>query len=84
MRSILALRDDGHAPCTHVTELIHAHLDDIDRRLAELVTTREALRALVGRAATTGPATCGADDIWLSRCRTLYGPPLPTGPPRLR
>ncbi|MFD5494066.1 MerR family DNA-binding protein [Streptomyces sp. GDS52] len=63
MRSILAQRDDGHAPCTHVTELIPAHLDDIDRRLAELVTTREALRALVGRTATTAPATCGADDI---------------------
>lgn len=32
------------APCIHVTELIPAHLDDIDRRMAELATTHEALR----------------------------------------
>jgi MerR family transcriptional regulator, copper efflux regulator len=68
IRSILAQRDDGHAPCTHVTELIPAHLDDIDRRMAELATTREALRALGGRTATTAPATCGADDI----CTSLH------------
>ena len=63
IRSILALRDDGHAPCSHVTGLIHEHLDDIDRRMAELATTRDALRALADRAATTDPAACAADDI---------------------
>lgn len=63
IRSILALRDDGHAPCTHVTGLIHEHLDDIDRRMAELAATRNALRALADRAATTDPTACGADDI---------------------
>ncbi|MER6994405.1 heavy metal-responsive transcriptional regulator [Streptomyces sp. NPDC000410] len=72
IRSTLALRDDGHAPCTHVTGLIHEHLDDIDRRMAELAATREALRALAARAATTDPAACGADDI----CTILK----PTGP----
>ncbi|WP_031511404.1 heavy metal-responsive transcriptional regulator [Streptomyces megasporus] len=63
IRSILALRDDGHAPCTHVTRLIHEHLDDIDRRTAELAATRKALWALADRAATTDPAACGQDDI---------------------
>lgn len=63
IRSILALRDDGHAPCTHVTGLINEHLADIDRRMAELAATREALRALADRAATTDPADCDADDI---------------------
>ncbi|MFE2283041.1 heavy metal-responsive transcriptional regulator [Streptomyces sp. NPDC059443] len=63
IRSILALRDDGHAPCTHVTGLIHEHLDDIDRRMAELAATREALRDLAARAAATDPATCSTDDI---------------------
>ncbi|MCM1951148.1 heavy metal-responsive transcriptional regulator [Streptomyces sp. G2] len=63
IRSILALRDDGHAPCTHVTGLIHEHLDDINRRMAELVATREALRDLAARAASTDPAACGVDDI---------------------
>ncbi|MFE1734462.1 heavy metal-responsive transcriptional regulator [Streptomyces bacillaris] len=63
IRSILTLRDDGHVPCTHVTDLIHEHLDDIDRRVAELAATREALRDLAARAATTDPAACSADDI---------------------
>ncbi|MEV7520365.1 heavy metal-responsive transcriptional regulator [Streptomyces sp. NPDC091371] len=63
IRSVLALRDDGHAPCTHVSTLIHAHLDDIDRRIAELTSARTALRSLADRAADTDPAACGADDI---------------------
>ncbi|MFD7124185.1 MULTISPECIES: heavy metal-responsive transcriptional regulator [Streptomyces] len=63
IRSILALRDDGQAPCTHVTDLIHEHLDDIDRRMAELAATRAALRGLAARAATADPAACGADDF---------------------
>ncbi|MFG2404765.1 heavy metal-responsive transcriptional regulator [Streptomyces brevispora] len=69
IRSVLALRDDGHAPCTHVTGLIHEHLDDIDRRMTELAATRDALRTLAGRAATTDPAACDADGI----C-TILGP----------
>ncbi|MFF3467075.1 heavy metal-responsive transcriptional regulator [Streptomyces sp. NPDC001984] len=63
IRSILALRDSGQAPCTHVTGLIQQHLADIERRLAELRTTRTALRALAERAVTTDPAGCADADI---------------------
>ncbi|MBD0670122.1 heavy metal-responsive transcriptional regulator [Streptomyces sp. CBMA156] len=63
IRSVLVLRDDGHAPCGHVTGLIHEHLADIERRMADLATTREALRGLADRAASTDPAACTADDI---------------------
>lgn len=63
IRSVLALRDDGHAPCAHVAALIHEHLDDIDRRMAELAATRRVLHTLAERAATTDPAACGGDDI---------------------
>ncbi|MEV5877319.1 heavy metal-responsive transcriptional regulator [Streptomyces sp. NPDC052101] len=70
IRSILVLRDDGHAPCSHVTGLIHEHLEDIERRMAELATTRDALRALADRAATTDPAACTTDDI----CTILNSP----------
>ncbi|MCX5380423.1 heavy metal-responsive transcriptional regulator [Streptomyces sp. NBC_00091] len=63
IRSVLALRDAGHAPCTHVTGLIHEHLDDINRRMAELAATRDVLRTLAARATTTDPAACAADDI---------------------
>ncbi|WP_351228683.1 heavy metal-responsive transcriptional regulator [Streptomyces sp. NPDC002133] len=67
IRSVLELRDDGQAPCGHVTELINAHLAEIDRRMAELVATRAALRGLARRATQTDPATCTEGYI----CRIL-------------
>ncbi|MFP1629884.1 heavy metal-responsive transcriptional regulator [Streptomyces sp. 5K101] len=63
IRSILALRDGGQAPCAHVTALIDQHLADIERRLAELTATREALCGLARRAAATDPAACTEDEI---------------------
>lgn len=67
IRSILTLRDSGEAPCVHVTDLIQQHLDDIERRMAELHTTRTALRGLAERAARTDPSTCSDVDI----CRII-------------
>lgn len=58
IRGILTLRDSGEAPCDHVTGLIGRHLEEIDRRMAELRTTRTALRELARRAAETDPAIC--------------------------
>ncbi|MCX4985317.1 heavy metal-responsive transcriptional regulator [Streptomyces sp. NBC_00572] len=63
IRSVLALRDDGHLPCAHVTGLIHEHLDDIARRMSELAATRDVLRTLADRAAVTDPAACEAEGI---------------------
>lgn len=63
IRGILALRDSGNAPCEHVTDLIGRHLDDVERRIAELARTRNALRDLQGRAAATDPADCTADQV---------------------
>lgn len=73
IRSVLVLRDSGQAPCAHVTTLIDQHLADIERRLAELATTRDALRGLARRAATTDPAACTEDDI----CTILTRPGSP-------
>jgi len=67
IRSVLQLRDGGQAPCEHVTELINEHLAEIDRRMAELIATRTALKGLACRAAETDPDTCTKDDI----CRIL-------------
>ncbi|MER5346929.1 MerR family DNA-binding protein [Streptomyces mirabilis] len=44
IRGILSLRDSGQAPCSHVSDLVHQHLGDIDRRMAELRKTRTALK----------------------------------------
>ncbi|WP_328620851.1 heavy metal-responsive transcriptional regulator [Streptomyces sp. NBC_00354] len=72
IRGILALRDSGEAPCGHVADLIDQHLEEIDRRIAELRTTRTALRDLAHRAAETDPETCTEDGI----C-TIFTPQRP-------
>lgn len=69
IRGVLAIRDAGHAPCAHVTGLLHQHLADVERRLAELDATRTVLRELARAAAATDPTTC-TDDI----CRILTRP----------
>lgn len=70
IRSIMVLRDSGETPCGHVTDLIAQHLAEIEHRLAELRTTRTALRAFAKRAATTDPSTCQDVNI----C-TIFGGP---------
>lgn len=75
IRSILVLRDSDEAPCGHVTDLIHQHLEEINRRIAELRKTRTALRDLAQQAAETDPQSCSdADTI----CRIISPPPPAT------
>jgi hypothetical protein len=63
IRSILAIRDDGQAPCQHVTDLIDQHLAQVEQRLAELAQARDALRDLKRRASATDPADCSEDRV---------------------
>ncbi|GAA1879990.1 heavy metal-responsive transcriptional regulator [Streptantibioticus ferralitis] len=70
IRSILALRDSGESPCSHVSDLIDQHLEEINQRMAELRKTRIALRDLAQRAADTDPASCIDTDI----CRIFRQP----------
>ncbi|MFE7532277.1 heavy metal-responsive transcriptional regulator [Kitasatospora sp. NPDC057542] len=67
IRDVLAIRDGGQPPCAHVTALLDQHLTDVERRLAELATTRAMLRELARTASATDPATCTEGDI----CRIL-------------
>lgn len=71
IRGILALRDSGEAPCGHVTDLIHQHLEEISRRMADLRKTHTVLRDLAQQAAETDPQSCSdADNI----CRIISPP----------
>ncbi|MEU8835665.1 heavy metal-responsive transcriptional regulator [Streptomyces sp900116325] len=71
IRGVLGLRDSGKAPCGHVTDLINQHLDEINRRMAELRKTRIALRDLAQQAAGTDPQSCSdAENI----CRIISPP----------
>jgi MerR family transcriptional regulator, copper efflux regulator len=58
IRGILAVRDHGRPPCTHVTALLHEHLTDVAKRLAELTETQAMLRDLLATAEATDPDTC--------------------------
>jgi MerR family copper efflux transcriptional regulator len=66
IRGILAVRDHGEPPCTHVTALLRTHLDQTEQRLAELTATRDMLRDLLTTAGATDPGTCRG-----SICRIL-------------
>jgi DNA-binding transcriptional MerR regulator len=55
---VLAIRDSGQPPCTHVTDLIARRLAEVDARLAELTRARDQLVVLAARAAAQDPADC--------------------------
>jgi DNA-binding transcriptional MerR regulator len=60
---VLAIRSEGRAPCVHVRELLHRHLEQIDARLGELRATRRELQDLARYAETVDPAACPEDVI---------------------
>lgn len=63
IRGVLAIRDTGHPPCRHVTDLVQAHLAQVNVRITELLQTRAALEELHHRAKNTDPAHCAPDGV---------------------
>jgi DNA-binding transcriptional MerR regulator len=47
LRRVLGVRDKGGAPCTSVRELVGDCLNELNRRIEELVALREELRVLL-------------------------------------
>ena len=78
IRGILAVRDHGRPPCTHVTALLHQHLAETERRLAELAETQAMVRGLLATAQATDPDAC-TDGI----C-TILDPPDPSNHAKTR
>jgi DNA-binding transcriptional MerR regulator len=70
---IIAVRDDGEAPCTHVRALIDEHAADIDRRIDELRRLRVELTNLAARARALDPADCRPEAI----CQIITAEPRP-------
>ena len=70
IRSILAIRDSGDAPCRHVAALIGQHLAQAEQRIAELTRARDALMDLQQKAAAADPADCAGSQI----CSILASP----------
>lgn len=67
IREVLAIRDAGDVPCSHVQQLLAERLADIDRQLAELSALRGMVSALHDGAGTVDPDSCSPDRI----CRYL-------------
>jgi DNA-binding transcriptional MerR regulator len=73
IREVIAFRERGDVPCSHVLDLILHHAAEVDGRIAELQRLRADLDRLAGRARTLNPADCRESAV----CHVL----LPTAPP---
>jgi MerR family transcriptional regulator, copper efflux regulator len=63
IRQVIAFRDDGQAPCAHVTGLLQRHAAELDARIRELQQLRGELRQLAERATTSDPETCPPERV---------------------
>ncbi|MHB1166704.1 MAG: heavy metal-responsive transcriptional regulator [Candidatus Nanopelagicales bacterium] len=60
---LLAIRDDGRAPCAAATDLLDDHLAELGRRIRGMQSLRRGLRHLRDRAASLDPADCPPDSV---------------------
>ena len=60
---IVETRDNGTAPCTHVTELLEAKLEGVRDRQKQLAALESEIEALVERSHHLDPADCTDTDI---------------------
>jgi len=67
IRQVLQIRDDGQAPCHHVTDLLTTRIEAIDQQIAELQQLRSTVTQLRDDAAGADPATCPPGQV----CRYL-------------
>jgi DNA-binding transcriptional MerR regulator len=58
IREVIAFRERGDVPCSHVLGLILHHAEVVGRRIAELQRLRADLDRLARRARTLDPADC--------------------------
>jgi MerR family transcriptional regulator, copper efflux regulator len=58
IRQVIAFREQGTAPCGHVTELLQRRAAELGARIAELRQLQGELERLAERAATLDPTEC--------------------------
>jgi MerR family transcriptional regulator, copper efflux regulator len=63
IRQVVALRERGETPCTHVVELLERRADEIEGRIAELQRLQVDLRRLASRAQDLDPADCDPGQV---------------------
>lgn len=60
---VIAIRNDGQAPCARVNEVVDRKLTEVQRRIEQLHQLRDDLRALAERGRILDPADCAETDI---------------------
>lgn len=63
IRTVIAIRDGGSAPCTHVVELLDAKAEVLSRQLAELRILARELDRLRRRAVGVDPSACDPRNV---------------------
>ncbi|MDP9987328.1 DNA-binding transcriptional MerR regulator [Arthrobacter oryzae] len=63
IRSILAVREPGSAPCAHVRDILAGQLAELDSRIAELTALRAGVAASYQAVAAGDPAACDQSRI---------------------
>ncbi len=58
IREVVAFRERGESPCTHVLGLLETHAAEVDRRIRELRNLRRELVTLAQRAKALDPDKC--------------------------
>lgn len=61
--SVIGVRDDGTAPCSHVETLLENKLTEVRERRRQLATLETELSALLERSRQLDPADCTAGEI---------------------
>ena len=56
--SVITVRDAGEAPCAHVSTLLTAKLDDVQRRQRELAVLEAELHHLIAASRDLDPTDC--------------------------
>ena len=60
---ILRVRDDGAAPCGHVSAMLATQLKGLDQQIEELIALRGTVAAHHAAVAAADPAVCDAEQI---------------------
>ncbi|MCG2840154.1 helix-turn-helix domain-containing protein [Sandaracinobacter sp. RS1-74] len=58
VRALLSLSDDPEQPCEAIDAVARAHLEEVDRKLADLKALRQELQHLLGQCGSGVVSTC--------------------------
>lgn len=67
--SVLELKEAGHRSCSHTSELLARHLEELDAQILRLQQSRSELAELADRATSLNPAECTDPN----RCQVITG-----------